>query len=317
MLDYSINVNGRLLDLSQPQVMGILNVTPDSFYGSSRCQSNEEIAVRTHQILSEGAAIIDVGACSTRPGSAPVDEAEEWRRLDSALAVVRREAPEAVVSVDTFRPAVARRAVEGYGVAIINDVGGTATGGAEAGRKEMYRMVSRLGVPYVVTSHAADIRGVLLDLAAQVQQLRELGQKDIIVDPGFGFGKSGSSIPPSPSSQDEGCGDYGVMSCLERLQVLELPVLVGVSRKSMICRLLDLTPDQALNGTTALNMVALMKGASILRVHDVRQAVECCRIMSACTPAPPILTKEETQRPQSILSPLSSLLSPPSATPHP
>ena len=284
MLGYSINVNGRLLDFSTPQVMGILNVTPDSFYGGCRSQSDEDIAVRTNQIVSEGAAIIDVGACSTRPGSAPVDEAEEWRRLKGALTVVRREQPQAVISVDTFRPAIARRAVEDYGVAIINDVGGSANSGTDAsGRNEMYRMVSRLGVPYVVTSHGADIRSVLLDLSTQVRMLRDLGQKDIIVDPGFGFGKSTSSLHSCPSSHDEGCGDYGVMSCLERLQVLELPVLVGVSRKSMICRLLNQTPDNALNGTTALHVVALMKGASILRVHDVRQAVECCSIVTACT----------------------------------
>ena len=174
MIDYSINVNGRLIDLGEPQVMGILNVTPDSFYAASRQQTADGISLRAKQIVSEGGTIIDIGACSTRPGSMPVDEEEERRRLAEALGVVSRELPSAVVSVDTYRPSVARMAVEEYGASIINDVG--ATSGSEvADRTEMFRMAARLGVPYVLTSHAADTKGVLLDLAENIQQLRDLG----------------------------------------------------------------------------------------------------------------------------------------------
>lgn len=277
MIDYSINVNGRLIDLGEPQVMGILNVTPDSFYAASRQQTADGISLRAKQIVSEGGTIIDIGACSTRPGSMPVDEEEERRRLAEALGVVSRELPSAVVSVDTYWPSVARMAVEEYGASIINDVG--ATSGSEvADRTEMFRMAARLGVPYVLTSHAADTKGVLLDLAENIQQLRDLGQKDIIVDPGFGFGKA-------RGNDGSATGDYQLMACLEQLQVLGLPIMVGVSRKSMVCKLLGQTPDEALNGTTALHTIALMNGASILRVHDVRQAVECCRIVTACTPS--------------------------------
>jgi len=253
----TIQIQGRLMSLSEPQVMGILNVTPDSFYAASRMETEQAVASRAHRIVDEGASMIDVGACSTRPGGEQVDEAEEMRRLRISLAVVRREMPDAAVSVDTFRPDVARMAVEEFGADIINDVTG--------GNDEMYRMVVRLGVPYVLSSVQADLREMLLTFAAQVQRLRDYGAKDLILDPGFGFGKTLEQ-------------NYAVMRELERLQVMELPVLVGVSRKSMIYRLLGFTPAEALNGTTALHMTALMKGASILRVHDVREAVECCRI---------------------------------------
>lgn len=253
----TIQIQGRLMSLSEPQVMGILNVTPDSFYAASRMETEQAVVARVHQIVDEGASMIDVGACSTRPGGEQVDEAEEMHRLRMGLAVVRQEMPDAVVSVDTFRPDVARMAVEEYGADIINDVSG--------GNDEMYRMVVRLGVPYVLSSVQADLRELLLTFARQVQRLRDYGAKDLILDPGFGFGKTLEQ-------------NYALMQELERLQVLELPVLVGVSRKSMIYRLLGSTPAEALNGTTALHMVALMKGASILRVHDVKEAVECCRI---------------------------------------
>lgn len=253
----TIQIQGRLMSLSEPQVMGILNVTPDSFYAASRMETEQAVVARVHQIVDEGASMIDVGACSTRPGGEQVDEAEEMHRLRMGLAVVRKEMPDAVVSVDTFRPDVARMVVEEYGADIINDVSG--------GNDEMYRMVVRLGVPYVLSSVQADLRELLLTFARQVQRLRDYGAKDLILDPGFGFGKTLEQ-------------NYALMQELERLQVLELPVLVGVSRKSMIYRLLGSTPAEALNGTTALHMVALMKGASILRVHDVKEAVECCRI---------------------------------------
>jgi dihydropteroate synthase len=262
-MDYMINVNGRLMDLSQPQVMGILNVTPDSFYEGSRMQTEREIAERANQIISEGATMIDVGAYSTRPGASEVSQAEEMERLRFGLDVVRRELPYSVVSVDTFRPDVARMVVEEFGVGIINDVNG--------GDADMFRMVSRLRVPYILTSQQPSIREMLLTFAESVQQLRDLGVKDIVLDPGFGFGKTVEQ-------------NYQVMNDMEKLSVMELPVLVGVSRKSMIFKVLGCTPKESLNGTTALNMAALMKGASILRVHDVREAIECIKLyQSICS----------------------------------
>ena len=259
-MDYTINVHGQLMSLSQPQVMGILNVTPDSFFAGSRMQTEQAIAGRANQIVAEGATMIDVGGCSTRPGSEPVSEAEEMRRLRLALGVVRREQPHAVVSVDTFRPDVARMAVEEFGADIINDV--------SEGTVEMYRMIARLRVPYILMSVQPNLRDMLLAFAREVQQLRDFGVKDIILDPGFGFGKTVAQ-------------NYSVMNQLERLQIMELPLLVGISRKSMIFKLLGLTPDESLNGTSVLNTIALMKGASILRVHDVKEAVECVRIVES------------------------------------
>ena len=254
-----INVRGRLVSLSEPLVMGILNVTPDSFYAGSRKQTEQEIVERVRQIVTEGGAIIDVGACSTRPGFQEVSEKEEMDRLRFGLGIVRRELPDSVVSVDTFRPDVVRMAVEEFGADIVNDVseGGTA----------MFRMVSNLRVPYILMSQQPTMREMLLSFAEKVQQLRDFGAKDIILDPGFGFGKT----------QEQ---NYQVMGELEKLQAMELPLLVGVSRKSMIFKLFGVTTNESLNGTTALNVIALMKGASILRVHDVREAVECCKIMN-------------------------------------
>ena len=271
-MDYTINVSGRLIDLSHPQVMGILNVTPDSFYADSRKQTEEEIAKRAEQILEEGAAMIDVGAFSTRPGAVMVSEEEESARLHLALSVIRRNHPEAVLSIDTFRPAVAKRVIEEFGDCVINDVGGLTAGpdGALADdpirREEMFRLVSSCHVPYIYMTSAATLREVLLDFAEKAQQLRDLGQKDIILDPGFGFGKTTDQ-------------DYALMGELEKLQVMQLPILVGISRKSMIWRRLGITPAEALNGTTALHAVALLKGANILRVHDVKAAVETVKLI--------------------------------------
>ena len=257
-MDYTININGRLMDLSEPQVMGILNVTPDSFYAASRKQTEQEIAECASRIVAEGGTIIDVGACSTRPGFQEISEAEEMERLRFGLGIGRRELPDGVISVDTFRPDVARMAVEEFGVGIINDV--------SEGNSRMFRMISRLRVPYILMSQQPTIREMLLSFAEKVQQLRDLGAKDIILDPGFGFGKTLEQ-------------NYQIMSELDKLQVMGLPLLVGVSRKSMIYKLLGFTPEESLNGTTALNTIALMKGASILRVHDVKEAVECCKIV--------------------------------------
>jgi dihydropteroate synthase len=256
-MEYSINVQGRLMDFSEAQVMGILNVTPDSFYAASRMQTEQEIAERAHQIVAEGGTIIDIGACSTRPGFQEISEEEEMERLRFALGIVRREQPDGIISVDTFRPDVARMAVEEFGAGIINDV--------SEGSARMFRMVSRLRVPYILMSQQPTIREMLLSFAEKVQQLRDLGAMDIILDPGFGFGKTLEQ-------------NYQIMGELDKLQVMELPVLVGVSRKSMIYKLFGCTPNESLNGTTVLNTLALMKGAAILRVHDVKEAVECCKI---------------------------------------
>ena len=272
-MDYTLNIKGRLMSLAEPQVMGILNVTPDSFYAESRVQTALAVAERARQIVAEGGTIIDIGACSTRPSSEPVGQEEEMERLRMALGVVRRELPSAVVSVDTFRPDVARMAVEEFGADIINDVGGPATPGASSpsfssGGEDcaMLRMVSRLRVPYILMSAKPTLRETLLFFAERVQRLRDMGHKDIILDPGFGFGKTLEQ-------------NYALLAELEKLLVMELPLLVGVSRKSMICKLLGVMPSEALNATTALHAVALMKGASILRVHDVKEAAECCKLI--------------------------------------
>ena len=252
----TLKIKGRLLDLVTPKVMGIVNATPDSFFDGSRVQTASDVEERARRMAQQGADIIDVGACSTRPDSTPADEDTEKERLRMALRAIRRALPRAVVSVDTFRPDVARMAVEEYGADIINDVGG--------GQPDMLRMVSRLRVPYVLMSSESTLRHTLLFFAERVQQLHDMGQSDIILDPGFGFGKTLEQ-------------NYALMAELEKLAVMELPLLVGVSRKSMVYRLLGCEPAQALNGTTALHAVALMKGASILRVHDVPQAVECVK----------------------------------------
>ena len=266
---YTINVRGRLVDLSRPLVMGILNVTPDSFYQGSRKQTEVEIAQRTNQIIEEGGEMIDVGAFSTRPGAFEVTEEEEMDRLRRALAIVRREQPEAIVSVDTYRPRVARRCVEEWGADIINDVSeGGLTGIVNTPIHEegsMFETVARLQVPYILMSVKSNLHDMLIAFAKETQELYALGAKDIILDPGFGFGKT----------LDE---NYKIYHDMERLQVLDLPLLVGISRKSMIYKLLGGDPTTSLNGTTVLNTIALQKGAAILRVHDVREAVEACKI---------------------------------------
>ena len=269
-MEYTLNCNGHLLDLSTPQVMGILNATPDSFYAASRTQTEREIANRAEEILQQGGTIIDVGACSTRPDSKTATEAEEEERLRLALKTIRIVAPNAIVSVDTFRPQLARMAVEEYGVAIVNDVGAPVNNPEVtiASQKDMFRMVSRLRVPYIYMSRKSNIKDILLDSAEVVDVLRSMGQKDIIIDPGFGFGKTVEE-------------NYEVMNGMERLQMLKLPIMVALSRKSMIYRLLESTQEQALAGTIALNTIGLMKGADILRVHDVKEAVDCVKIVKS------------------------------------
>lgn len=273
MLNYTINANGQLINLGTPQVMGILNVTPDSFYSGSRKQTETEIAERVEQILAEGGQMIDIGAYSSRPNADDVSTKEEMERLRRGLRILREKAPDAIVSVDTFRADVAKMCVEEYGVQIVNDISGGELD------KEMFSTVARLGVPYVLmhmkgtpqtmqeAPHYDDLmKEILLYFAEKVQQLRDLGQKDIILDPGFGFAKTLEH-------------NYELLSHLEALQIFELPILIGVSRKSMIYKLLGATAQEALNGTTVLNTICLMKGcANILRVHDVKECVEAVNI---------------------------------------
>ena len=273
-MEYTINIKGRLMDLSTPQVMGILNVTPDSFYSGSRKQTEMEIAQRANQIIEEGGSIIDVGAFSTRPGADEVSEEEEGRRLKFALDIVRREQPDAAISVDTYRPTLARKCIEEWGADIINDVSeGGITGIANVPLKqrqeeypEMFRVVGELKVPYILMSVQPTLAKMMKGFAREVQQLRDLGAKDIILDPGFGFGKNLIQ-------------NYQIYDEMEKLNVLELPVLVGISRKSMIYKLLGGDATTSLNGTTVLDTIALMKGASILRVHDVKEAAEAVKIV--------------------------------------
>ena len=274
-----INVNGKLMDLSEPQVMGILNVTPDSFYAGSRAETERDITQRIHQIVNEGASIIDIGAYSSRPNAQHISAEEEMSRLRTGLELIRKHYPKAIVSVDTFRADIARMCVEEYGVAIINDI---SAGNMD---EQMFSTIARLGVPYIIMHMKGTpqnmqenphydhfLKEIFYYFSEKVQKLRDLGAKDIIIDPGFGFGKTIEH-------------NYELMNHLEEFHLFELPILVGISRKSMIYKLLGITPEEALNGTTALNTIALTKGAHILRVHDVKEAVETIRIvekMKAC-----------------------------------
>lgn len=275
-MNYTLNIKGRLLSLEQPQVMGILNCTPDSFFAGSRKQSEKDIAERAHQIVAEGGTIIDVGAFSTRPGAQEVSEEEEMERLRCALPVVRREQPDVAVSVDTYRPDVARMVVEEYGVDIINDVSeGGKTGivdtplePSQSKVPAIFTMMGRLKVPYILMSVQGNLKDMLINFSGEVEQLRAEGCKDIILDPGFGFGKTIEE-------------NFKLLEEMDKLQALELPLLVGVSRKRMIHQTLGVTVDEALNGTTIINTAALLKGASILRVHDVKEAVQAVKLVGA------------------------------------
>lgn len=271
---YSINVRGRLFDLSQPQVMGILNVTPDSFYSGSRMQTDAQIAARAEQIVEEGGTMIDLGAYSSRPGAADVSPEEELSRLSRALGIVRGLFPDVVVSVDTFRAEVARRCVEDYGADIINDIsGGTLD-------EDMFPTVASLNVPYILmhmrgtpqtmqqlTDYKDVTAEVLRYFGEKVDRLHAMGVSDIILDPGYGFAKTLEQ-------------NYQLLSRQRVFEVLDLPVLVGVSRKSMICKVLGCTPEEALNGTSVLHALALQQGTHILRVHDVKEAVETIKLVS-------------------------------------
>ena len=271
-ISYTLNIRGKLIDLATPKVMGILNCTPDSFYVGSRKQTEHDIAERANQIIQEGGTMIDVGAFSTRPGAKEVSEEEEMARLKAALQVVRREQPDAVVSVDTYRPNVARHCIEDWGADIINDVSeGGLTGIVNTPIHEaenMFDIIGQLKVPYILMSVKSNLYDMMISFAEEVQQLRNRGVKDIILDPGFGFGKTLQQ-------------NYEIYNDMERLGTLQLPLLVGISRKTMIYKLVGGDPTTALNGTTVLNTAALLKGAGILRVHDVQEAVESVKIVSA------------------------------------
>lgn len=269
----TINVNGQLMELQSPQVMGILNITPDSFYAGSRKQAEADILSRTRQILEEGASIIDIGAYSSRPNADHISPDEEMQRLRTALHLINRDFPDAVISIDTFRADVARMCVEEYGAAIINDI--------SAGQmdEQMFTTIAQLGVPYIImhmqgtpqdmqtNPHYENLlKEMFFYFSEKVQKLRDLGVKDIILDPGFGFGKTLEH-------------NYQLMNHLEEFSVFDLPLLVGISRKSMIYKLLESTPEEALNGTSILNTIALLKGANFLRVHDVKAATEAIAIV--------------------------------------
>lgn len=269
---HTLNLRGRLLDLQEPRIMGILNITPDSFYAGSRTESEADITQRLHTLMEQGAEMIDIGAYSSRPGADDVNEEEETERLRRGLRIVRKLYPDVPVSVDTFRANVARMAVEEEGADIINDISG-----GEMDR-QMFRTVARMGVPYILMHMQGtpqDMqqapqydnvrREVLLYLAERIDRLHQMGVCDVVADPGFGFGKTLQH-------------NYELMEHLDDFAELDCPLLVGVSRKSMVYKLLGGTPLTALNGTTVLHTVALLKGADILRVHDVAKAVEAKRI---------------------------------------
>lgn len=273
-IERTIRVNGQLMDLSTPKVMGILNVTPDSFYAGSRKETTSDIVNRVEQIITEGADMIDIGAYSSRPNAEHVSTKEEMARLRKGLEAIREVAPEAIVSVDTFRADVASMCVEEYGVALINDISGGQMD------ERMFDTVARLDVPYIMMHmqgtpqdmqqhiHYDHLRMEIMQyFALKVQDLHSRGVKDIIIDPGFGFGKTLAH-------------NYELFKQLEDFKLFELPLLVGISRKSMIYKLLDSSPEEALNGTTVLNTIALTKGVDILRVHDVKACVEAVRIFN-------------------------------------
>lgn len=270
---HTLNLRGKLYSLCEPKIMGILNVTPDSFYAESRTSDEEHIAARVQQLMDDGADMIDIGGYSSRPGADDVSPEEEMNRLRRGLRVVRRLYPEVPVSVDTFRADVARMCVEEEGADIINDISGGMMD------RQMFRTVARLGVPYILmhmqgtpdtmqqAPHYDNLRReVMLYFAERIDRLCQMGAKDIIVDPGFGFGKTLEH-------------NYELFHHLDDFNLFNLPLLVGISRKSMIHKLLGGTPQTSLNGTTVLNTIALMKGAHILRVHDVKEAVEAKRIV--------------------------------------
>lgn len=267
-----VNIHGELIDISSPSVMGIINITPDSFYKGSRFNDVKSIIERTNQIVAEGAKFADIGAYSSRPGAEDIDEETEKERLKPALSAIKKEFPNLIVSLDTFRSSVAEWAVGEYGIEIINDISGGSLD------DKMYTTVAKLKTPYILMhmrgtpsnmnqmAHYNNItREVMTELSAKLVKLRENGVNDVIIDPGFGFAKTIEN-------------NYQMLNALEAFHVFGLPLLIGVSRKAMVYKSLDITPDEALNGTTVMHTIALLKGVNILRVHDVKEAVETIKI---------------------------------------
>ena len=269
----SINISGKLLDLSSPIVMGILNITPDSFYDGGQYNTDEKIIEHAEQILSEGAKILDVGAYSSRPGAKNISEEKELSKLKNALSIIRKKFPEAIISVDTFRSSIAEYVVKEFDVNIINDI---SSGELD---DKMFNVIAKLNVPYIIMHMQGTpqnmqlnpkyddlIKDIIKYLSTKVDKLNLLGVNDVIIDPGFGFGKTLDN-------------NYELMNKLDAFKIFQLPILVGVSRKSMIYKYLETTPDEALAGTIALNTIALLHDTNILRVHDVKQAVDTIKIV--------------------------------------
>jgi len=268
-----INVAGKLLDLSIPKVMGVINITPDSFYEGSRATEEKEILKAAAGIIEDGADIIDIGGYSSRPGAADVPPEEEKKRVLTAICLINKEFPEIIISIDTFRSEIAREAVSECGAHMINDISG---GEADS---NMFGVIQQLNVPYIIMHmqgmpenmqdnpvYSDVVADILVWFSSKIDRLQSAGVKDIIIDPGFGFGKTIRH-------------NFEILHCLGDFSISGLPLLVGMSRKSMIWKTLGVSPEEALNGTTVLNTIALMKGADILRVHDVKEAVQVVRLM--------------------------------------
>ncbi len=269
-----INCNGKLLDLETPIVMGILNLTPDSFFDGGKYKNEKKVLERVEEILKEGGEIIDLGAVSTRPKSKNITAEEELKRLNNFVKIIRNNFPDAILSLDTFRSDIAEKMVNDYKIDIINDISG---GTLDA---KMFETIANLKVPYIMThiqgnpqnmNKKVNYKNLMMDInlffAKKLDKLKKLGVNDVILDPGFGFGKTLQQ-------------NYKILSFLENFKIFDLPILVGLSRKSMIFNLLNSTSEKALNGTTVVNTIALQKGANILRVHDVKEAVESIKILS-------------------------------------
>ena len=286
---YSLNIKGRLVTIDRPWVMGIINITPDSFYSGSRVNDEKTLVERVHQMLSDGADVLDLGACSTRPGSESVDARGEMERLQWALAVIRREAPDVILSIDTYRAAVARRCVEEWGADIINDIsGGTLD-------EDMFGVIAQLHVPYVLMHMRGtpetmstltdydDVTAEVLEwLARRIDVLHQMGIADVIADPGFGFAKTLEQ-------------NYEMLARLNAFHALDAPLLIGMSRKRMLYTPLGCAADDALNATTVVNTLALEQGAHILRVHDVRAAAEAVKLVTLTRENGPIDTNQTTK----------------------
>jgi dihydropteroate synthase len=269
----TINLDGRLISIDKPMVMGILNVTPDSFYDGGKYNLEKDIVERVSEIISEGADFVDIGGYSTRPGASQISEKEELERLLPAVKVVKKHFPNIAISIDTFRSEIASRVVEETGACMVNDISG---GNFDL---KMFETVARLGVPYILMHSQGDpstmqkkptyndvVQDIIMYFSERVEKLKLLGVNDIIIDPGFGFGKTVEH-------------NYQLMNSIDAFKVFQLPVMVGISRKSMIWKVLDITPDESLNGSTVLNALSLAGGADILRVHDVKEAVETVKIV--------------------------------------